>query len=90
MLLIVHGAGAALAPGAGRAQGFLLVWLAFVGVAAGAAALGWALTLRCSTFRLLPPVAGAVPVRRSPPALYPALATLFTRAHRGLADPERA
>ena len=40
-------------------QGFVLVWLAFVGVAAGAAALQWALT-SVLTFRLLPPAPAAV------------------------------
>ena len=40
-------------------QGFLLVWLAFCGFAAGAAALGWALT-GVAAFRLLPVGAGAV------------------------------
>ena len=60
-LLIVHGVALrwrrAMVP-----QGFLLVWLAFIGVAAGAAALGWALGSLLA-FRLLPPLAGAVPVR---------------------------
>ena len=86
-LLIAHG----VAVRFGRflvAEGFLVVWLVFVAVAAGAAALEWSLTCLL-TLRLLP----------SAPALlefgvtagfYPALATLLTRAHRGLADPERA
>ena len=69
-------------------QGFLLVWLAFVGVAAGAAALEWALT-SLLTFRLLPPGPGAVPGGLAA-GLYPVLATLLTRAHHTLAEPEQA
>ena len=69
-------------------QGFLLVWLAFVGVAAGAAALEWVMT-SLLTFRLLP--GGAALFQFALTAgLYPALATLFIRAHRGLANPEQA
>lgn len=69
-------------------QGFLMVWLVFVAVAAGAAALGWALTCLL-TFRLLP-VTPALLQFGVTAGFYPALATLFTRAHRGLADPEGA
>lgn len=69
-------------------QGFLLVWLAFVGVAAGAAALQWALT-SLLTFRLLPPGPGLF-LAAIAAGLYPALATLLTRAHHTLAEPERA
>jgi len=69
-------------------QGFLLVWLAFVAVAAGAAALEW-LMMDLLTFRLLP--GGAALFQFALTAgLYPLLATLFIRAHRGLADPEQA
>jgi len=69
-------------------QGFLVVWLAFVAVAAGAAAVEWALT-SILTFRLLP--AGPALLQFGVSAgFYPLLATLFTRAHRGLADPEKA
>lgn len=69
-------------------QGFLVVWLAFVAVAAGAAALAWALTCLL-TLRLLP---GAPALLQFGVAagFYPALAMVFIRAHRGLADPERA
>ncbi len=86
VLLIVHGLAVKWRMLAG--QGFLIVWLAFVAVAAGGAALGWALT-SLLTLRVLP----------GPPAffqfgltagLYPALALLFTMAHRGPADPESA
>ena len=87
VLLVVHG----LAVQWRRVlaeQGFLLVWLAFVAVAAGAAALGWAI---CSLLmlRLLP--AGPVLFQFGLAAgLYPMLAMLFTRAHRSLANPEDA
>jgi rod shape-determining protein MreD len=69
-------------------QGFLLVWLVFAAVAAGAAALAWALTCAL-TFRLLPPVPACVQVVFAA-GLYPALATWLTRAHHSLAAPERA
>ena len=69
-------------------QGFLVVWLAFVGVAAGAAVLQWALT-SLLTFRLLPPGPGVFQAAISA-GLYPALATVLTRAHHTLAEPERA
>ena len=69
-------------------QGFLVVWLAFAGVGAGAGALQWALT-SALTWRLLPPgpalFQGLVAA-----GLYPALAMLLTRAHQSLAAPERA
>ncbi len=87
VLLITHG----LALRARRvlaAEGFLLVWLAFVAVAAGAAALAWALT-SLLTLRLLP-VAPALFQFAVTAGLYPVLATLFIRAHRGLANPEQA
>jgi rod shape-determining protein MreD len=69
-------------------QGFLLVWLAFVAVAAGAAALEWVLT-DLLTFRLLPGGAALFQFALTT-GLYPLLATLFIRAHRGLANPEQA
>lgn len=69
-------------------QGFLMVWLVFVVVAAGAAALGWALT-SLLTFKLLP-VDAAIFQFGVTAGLYPILATVFTRAHRGLADPDQA
>ncbi len=87
VLLIVHGV-AFRSRHVLVAQGFLLVWLAFVGVAAGAAALTWALTCLL-TLRLLPPAPALLQFGLSA-GLYPALATLFTRAHRGLANPEQA
>lgn len=69
-------------------QGLLVAWLAFVAVAAGAAALEWAMT-GLLTFRLLPPGAALFQFALTA-GLYPALAALFTRAHRGLANPDQA
>jgi rod shape-determining protein MreD len=69
-------------------QGFLVVWLAFVGVAVGAAALAWGLT-SALTFQLLPP-SPAIFQAAVAAGLYPALATILARAHQSLAAPERA
>jgi rod shape-determining protein MreD len=69
-------------------QGFLLVWLTFIGVGAGAAALQWALTSML-VFRLLPPGPGLFQATLAA-GVYPALAVLLTRAHQTLADPVRA
>jgi rod shape-determining protein MreD len=69
-------------------QGFLLVWLAFVVVAAGAVALDWALSCLFA-FKLLPP--GPAFFQAAVAAgMYPALAVLLTAAHRGVAAPELA
>ena len=65
-----------------------MVWLAFVAVAAGAAALEWLMT-SLLTFRLLA-AAPAMFQFALTAGLYPVLATLFTWAHRGLANPEQA
>jgi rod shape-determining protein MreD len=86
-LLIVHGVALYLRPLLTR-LGFLPVWLAFGAIAIGASALDWALTALI-TFRLLP-LAPAVFEAVLTAALYPALAVLFIRAHRTIADPERA
>jgi rod shape-determining protein MreD len=69
-------------------QGFALVWLAFAAMAAGAAAALWALASLLS-FRLMP-AAPAVFLCVLSTALYPAVAILFTLAHRSVADPGRA
>lgn len=69
-------------------QGFLPVWLVFAGFASGASWLAWALTAAL-TFRLLP-LGPTVFQAALTTALYPALAVLFVRAHRSIADPERA
>ena len=86
-LLIVHGVALRVRWGLVR-QGFPLIWLAFAGVAAGGALLGWGLSSLLQ-FRLLP----------FPPAMfqfaltvavYPVLSVLFSWAHGALADPDRA
>jgi rod shape-determining protein MreD len=59
-----------------------------VAVAGGAALLTWALT-SLLTFRLLP-IGPALLQFGLTAGLYPLLAVLFTRAHRGLAAPEQA
>ena len=69
-------------------QGFLLVWLVFVTVAIGAATLQWALT-SLLTVRLLPPGPGVFQAAVAA-GLYPALATVLTRAHQTLAEPDQA
>jgi rod shape-determining protein MreD len=86
-LLIVHGLAMRWRRVMVR-QGFLVVWLAFVGVAASAAALEWGMT-SLLTFRLLPPGPGFF-LAAVGAGLYPALATMLTRAHQTLAEPERA
>jgi rod shape-determining protein MreD len=68
--------------------GLLPAWLAFAGVAAAATLLGWALAALLSV-RLLP-FGAALFQAVLTAALYPALAILFTGAHRTIADPERA
>ena len=69
-------------------QGFLVVWLAFVGIAAGAAALTWGMACLLF-FRLLAP-GPAIFHCVLTVAIYPAVAVLFVRAHRSLADPMQA
>ncbi len=69
-------------------QGFGTVWLVFVAVAAAAAAAEWAMVGLLSV-RVLP-AGGALLQFGLTSGLYPALAALFTRAQRGLADPDRA
>jgi len=69
-------------------QGFFLVWLAFLLVATGASVLEWFLASVLS-LRLLP-FAPALFQAAVTASLYPALAMLLTRAHRTIADPERA
>jgi rod shape-determining protein MreD len=86
-LLVMHGLALLLRPTLTRA-GFLSVWLVFAVFAAGGAALDWTLTALLS-FRLLP-LAPALFEALLSAGLYPALAMLFIRAHRTVADPERA
>ncbi len=87
VLLVVHGLAVRWRRVLVR-QGFLLVWLAFVAVAAGAALLEWGLVCAL-TFRLFSPAPALFQWALSA-GLYPVLATLFIRAHRGLADPNQA
>ena len=85
-LLFAHG----LALGGRRRlahQQFLLVWLVFVAVAAGAAALEWGFDSLLS-LRLLPPEPGIFQFALAA-GFYPPLAALFIRAHRGIAAWER-
>jgi rod shape-determining protein MreD len=86
-LLIIHGI-ASRARWVLTRQGFLLVWFAFVGVAAGGALLGWGLNSLLQ-FRLLP-FPPAVFEFALTVAVYPALSVLFIRAHGSVADPDRA
>ena len=87
VLLVAHG----LAVGWRRLpahQDFLLGWLAFAVVAAAATWLEWAL---CSLLMARPLPADSALLRFALTAgLYPALAALFGRVHRGLADPGAA
>jgi len=69
-------------------QGFAAVWLTFAGIAAGAAAVQWALT-SVLLFRLLPPGPGMFQAVLAA-GLYPVLAVVLTRAHQTLAEPRRA
>jgi rod shape-determining protein MreD len=69
-------------------QRFVWVWCAFGVLATGAAVVTWAFDCLLSV-RLLP-LAPALFEAVLAIALYPAIAILFARAHRGVADPERA
>ena len=86
-LLIVHGVAVRLRQMLTQ-QGFIAVWLVFGGFAITASLLSWALT-SVLTVRLLP-IGPALFQAVLTAALYPALAVLFVRAHRTVADPERA
>ena len=87
ILLAAHGVAArwrqALEP-----RRFAAAWLAFVPVAGGAAILQWA-AISLLSVRLMP--GGAVLLQWGlTTGLYPALAALLSRAHRGFADPDGA
>ena len=86
-LLLAHGLAVRWRPVLPQ-QGFLVVWLAFVAVAAGAASLGWAIG-SLMMMRVLPGVPALFQFGLAA-GLYPVLAMVFTRAHRGLADPDSA
>ncbi len=87
VLLIAHGLALRWRRALTR-QGFLIVWLAFLGIAAAAAAMSWAL-VSLLTLTLLP-VGPALFQAGLSAGCYPLLATLLVRAHRNLADPEQA
>ncbi len=87
VLLAVHGLALRWRIGLVR-RGFLLVWLAFVAIASLAAMSGWALTSLVS-FSLLAPAPAFFQAVLSA-GIYPAMAVLFIRAHRSLADPDLA
>jgi rod shape-determining protein MreD len=69
-------------------QGFALVWLAFIVVALGAAALTW-IMVALLNFRLVP-VGPAFFQAAVSAALYPALAIPLAAAHASIANPEQA
>ena len=85
-LLLVHGL-ASIRRRRLTQQGFVLVWLVFVGIGAGASGLIWTLTSLLS-LRLMP-VGPALFQATLTGAIYPALAVLLIQAHRTIADPER-
>jgi rod shape-determining protein MreD len=86
-LLIVHGVAFRWRRLLSR-QGFVLVWLAFVGIAAAAALMVWSLA-SLLMLRVLPAAPMLFQFALSA-GLYPALALGFTWAHRTIAAPERA
>lgn len=87
VLLIAHGLALRWRHELSR-QGFAMVWLAFIAVAAGAAALAWGLT-SLLWLRLLPPFPSLFEFALAA-GLYPALALGLIWAHRSIAAPERA
>ncbi len=87
ILLVLHGLTLAGRRVLGRA-GFLLAWLAFAILAVGAVALQWALTALL-TLQILP-VSPAVLAAILAIGVYPLLAVPLGRAHRTLAEPDRA
>lgn len=87
MLLSVHGVTVHMRRFLTR-HGFMLVWLTFLVLAAAANVMVWAIA-SLLTVRLLP-FGPAIFQAVLATALYPAVATLFARAHATVADPERA
>ena len=63
-------------------QSFLVVWLAFAGVAAGAALLGW--VLQAALGARLPPVMPGVVFWALAAGFYPAVAAVLTRLHQAM------
>ena len=86
-LLVVHGT-AARCRGILAGQRFLVIWPAYVAVALGAALGGWAVASGLQ-WRLLP-LSPTLFQCALAVAVYPALSALFARAHRAVAEPERA
>lgn len=86
-LLIVHACGIGWRHGLAR-QGFLLVWMVFLLVAASVIALDWVLMSAFSQ-RLMPPQPAFFEMALAA-GLYPLLSALFTWAHRTIADPTLA
>ncbi len=87
ILLVVHGAALPLRRFLTR-QGFAYVWMVFFGFAAAAAAAEWA-TVCLLTWRALP-LWPALFEFALAVGMYPLLAVLLIRAHRGIAAPELA
>jgi rod shape-determining protein MreD len=87
ILLVAHGAAMPLRRALTR-QGFAVVWFAFVGFAATAAAAEWAL-VSLLTWRALPPWPAMFECALAVGG-YPILAVLLIRAHRSIAAPELA
>lgn len=87
VLLLVHGAALKLRRSLTR-SGFAVVWLTFIAVAACAALLEWLLVCLL-TWTVLPSWPAFFEFAVSA-GIYPLLAALLIRAHRGLAAPERA
>jgi rod shape-determining protein MreD len=87
VLLVAHGLAMMWRRALAR-HGFLVVWLAFMAVAAGAAALQWVLT-SLLTLRPLPfgPMAFQAVVAAG---FYPLLSVVLNRAHATVAEPARA
>jgi rod shape-determining protein MreD len=69
-------------------QRFTVIWLIFIAVACGIAAMNWAL-VSLLTFRLIQP--GPMLFQAGlAAAMYPAVAIPLTLAHRSIADPDQA
>lgn len=86
-LLIAHGLALRLRRRLAQ-QGFLAIWAVFLPVAAGAAALVWALSSALMV-RLLPGSPALFQAALTM-AVYPGLAIVFARAHERVADPNQA
>ena len=87
ILLTAHGSALRLRRFLTR-QGFAVVWIVFVSFAALAAASEW-LMVSLLTWRALSPSPAFFECALAA-GLYPILAVLLIRAHRGIAAPERA